>query len=127
MEMAVLTLPRKFIVRCEKHLQENPRLADDVADFIARCGRLGLLYLEKVTTPDERAHCNPPNNNDRERPAGSRQYKGEKVNIYIPDRDFKRIEELAVNKLGITTTVTAWYILCVFNVLAGYWELPPKV
>jgi hypothetical protein len=125
--MGTLTLPRKFIERCEAYIQKNPGIADDAADFIARCGRLGLLYLEKVTTPEERAHCSPPNNNERKSPEDSREYRGEKVNIYIPDRDFKRVEELAVRKLGITTTVAAWYILCVFNVIAGYWELPPKV
>ena len=132
--MVTIAVPRKFVERCQRYLRENPMAGNDVADFIARCGRLGLLYLEKLTTAEERAHCEAPRNtrkpdwliNDGE-VIDNRGYRGEKVYLHVPERDFRRIDELVVKKLGITNTVVSWYILCVFNVLAGYWQLPPKV
>ena len=136
--MPTLYLPVKFIQRCQRYLDSNPRVADDVADFISRCGRLGLWYLDRLLTEEEKRDCvfdpNSPNRRGRNRffidkdgNIDNRKYKGEKIPIYIPDKDYERVEQLVVKKLGITTTVISWYILCVFMVIAGYWELPPKI
>jgi len=103
-------------------------VAEDVADFIARCGRLGLLYLDKLTTEDE--HCVPNSSRgrrnrffiDKDGNVDNREYKGEKDPVYIPEKDYEKVEQLVVRKLEITTTVVSWYTLCVFMVTAGYWE-----
>jgi hypothetical protein len=134
LNMPAIYLPRKFIERCEEYLKNHPGLADDAADFIARCGRLGLRYLEKVTTEEERKYCvDKPRREadpfiiDGEGNMDNKEYRGEKVAIYIPKKDLEKVEELVVRKLAITTTVVSWYVLCVFMVIAGYWELPPKI
>jgi hypothetical protein len=127
--MPMIYLPKKFIQNCQRYLEKNPRAGDDVGDFVARCGRLGLYYLEKLLTPEEARDC-PGDNRGRgsaEILDSGGEEEGEKVPIYLPDRDFERVKSLVVKKLGITTTATAWYLLCVFMVMYGYWELPPKV
>jgi hypothetical protein len=131
--MPTVSLPRKFIERCQRYLEENPRAADNVADFITRCGRLGLWYLEKLTTEEERKHCGNPRKDNRRNHVNplknneTEKHRSEKVFVYIPDKDYAYVEKLVVEKLGITTTVISWYILCVFMVVMGYWELPPKI
>ena len=127
--MPVIYLPKKFIENCQKYLEKYPRAGDDPADFIARCGRLGLWYLEKMLTEEERRDdpCPDIGGDKAGLPQGGSGEGGEKIPVYIPDKDFEVVKRLIVRKLGITTTATAWYLICVFMVTHGYWELPPKV
>jgi hypothetical protein len=131
--MPAVYLPKKFVERCQRYLEEHPEAADDVSEFIARCGRLGLWYLDKLLTEEEKRDC-PEDPGDRHDDPPTmegdeaHERKGvEKVAIRLPDRDYEKVRRLVVEKLGITTTVIAWYILCTFMVLHGYWELPPRI
>jgi len=127
--MPVIYLPKKFIENCQKYIEKHPRAGDDPADFIARCGRLGLWYLDKMLTEEEKRDCPcPDDEGDKAEPFQDGDEEGDKkIPVYIPDKDFEAVRRLVVRKLGITTTVTAWYLICVFMVMYGYWELPPKV
>ncbi len=132
--MPQIYFPGKFVERCRRFIEQNPDLAEDVHEFIARCGRLGLKYLRLVITEEEGGRFNPPHSPNNWTPfikdddaIDKKEYNGRKVKINLPDKDYKQIQELVVRKLGITSTVTAWYMLCVFIVMMGYWQLPPKI
>jgi len=116
-------------------LEGHPEAADNVDEFIARCGRLGLRYLDRlqILTEEEKRDCpeDPGNRHDgpptMEGDERHERKEVEKVPVRIPDRDYEKVRRLVVEKLGITTTAVAWYILCTFMVLHGYWRLPPKI
>lgn len=138
-DMPSIYFPEKFVVRCQRYIEKNPDLADSVDEFVARCGRLGLKYLQLITTEEEKTRCNPLAKDKLWNPfvevaneggsieVDSIKHRDGKVRVNLPDKDYKRVEELVVKKLGITATATAWYMLCVFTVMMGYWQLPPKV
>jgi hypothetical protein len=130
--MPIIRLPQKFIERCQRYLMEHPEAAEDVQDLILRCGRLGLWYLDKLLTEEEKRDC--PSSDDKDEGGNPPAMEGDvdderpgKVIIYIPEKEHERVRKLVVEKLGIVSTVTAWYVLCTFMVLYGYWELPPKI
>jgi hypothetical protein len=135
--MPTYYLPVKFVQRCQKYLELNPEVADDVADFVERCGRLGLKYLEKILKgEDKQGKQNSKEGRDKPWPLrdillieeDSNTVPGDpKPTVYVSDKDYRKVEELVVQKLGLTTTAISWYILCVFMVTMGYWKLPPKV
>jgi len=107
--MAVIRVPRRLLERCEEFLRENPDLADNPKDLVKRCGRLGLRYLRKHS------------------PGQGGAEGGGLVPIYVPAKDYEEVKRLAVDELGICNSVSNFYMLSIYMVLFGYWELPPKI
>ena len=122
--MAVIRVPKKLLERCEEFLKKNPDLADNPKDLIQRCGRLGLRYLRQYCSglKDCPGHLGGGRDPDR----GGVE-RGGLVPVYVPARDFNEIKRLAVDKLGICTSVSNFYMLSAYMVLFGYWSLPPKI
>lgn len=125
--MAVMIrFPRKFVERCQKFAEEHPDLARDANELVERCGRLGIKFFSKLYGRDGRL----PESSHRERRKKfeERLKEGENwVALYLPDEDVKTIKEIFVEKHQITSTATAFYMLCTYMVLLGYWELPIKI
>lgn len=105
-------------------MKENPDLADNPKDLIKRCGRLGLRYLRQYCSGLKDCPGHPSGRQDADQGVDER---GGLVPIYVPAKDFEEIKRLAVDKLGICTSVSNFYMLSTYMVLFGYWRLPPKI
>ncbi|RLI29057.1 hypothetical protein DRO58_00730 [Candidatus Bathyarchaeota archaeon] len=125
--MAVMMrFPKKFVERCQRFAEEHPDLARDANELVERCGRLGMRFFSKLYGGDERLPDS--GRRKRRRKFEERLMEGENwVPLYLPDEDVKTIREVFVEKYQITSTATAFYMLCTYMVLLGYWELPIKI